>query len=257
MLLVRGTVSGGAQIGVIVNRIRAAVADGTFIVQIPVTAATTTIMAVATLPSGVAATHAVDVTVVSGGQTPLVLRATPTMGAAPLVVTFTVSNVSADATIELDLDGDGVVDFSGPSLENQRFVYPRSGAYVPALTVTDAAGARTVARAVVHVLDPAQLDALLQAQWTALRSALLADDVDRALQVLARSSREPYRSALDALAAAGALRTVGSELGPITPMRVLDGAAEYDLRATRGGIEYSFHVLFVVDEDGLWRLWAL
>ena len=40
-------------------------------------------------------------------------------------------------------------------------------------------------------------------------------------------------------------------------MTVRMGAVEYDLRAIRDGIEYSFHVLFVVDRDGRWRLWAL
>ena len=39
-------------------------------------------------------------------------------------------------------------------------------------------------------------------------------------------------------------------------MRVHDRAAEYEVRAVQQGTGYSFHVLFVVDTDGVWRLRA-
>ena len=35
---------------------------------------------------------------------------------------------------------------------------------------------------------------------------------------------------------------------------VLDRAAEYELKAVQRGTLYSFHVLFVIDTDGVWRL---
>jgi hypothetical protein len=38
--------------------------------------------------------------------------------------------------------------------------------------------------------------------------------------------------------------------------RFLERTAEYDLRAVRNGTQYSFPVVFVIDEDGVWRLWA-
>jgi hypothetical protein len=31
-------------------------------------------------------------------------------------------------------------------------------------------------------------------------------------------------------------------------------AAEYEVRALRNAVEYSFYVLFVMDTDGVWRL---
>jgi hypothetical protein len=110
--------------------------------------------------------------------------------------------------------------------------------------------------AVVHVYDPARLDALLQARWSSLTAALGAGDLQRAVPVFALASREAYEDQLTLLAAAGALPRLAADLGPIRFLTVREGAAEYDLRAVRDGIEYSFHVLFVVDADGVWRLRA-
>ena len=49
----------------------------------------------------------------------------------------------------------------------------------------------------------------------------------------------------------------GSPLRPGRLVQARQGAVVYDLRSVRNGVEYSFHVLFVLDEDGVWRLWAL
>jgi hypothetical protein len=110
------------------------------------------------------------------------------------------------------------------------------------------------ATALVHAHDSVTLDPLLQARWRALRDALGRGDVPAAVALLAEPSRDAYRDQLIALAGAGALSQVALELGPIVPVRVLDRAAEYELRAIQRGTLYSFHVLFVMDTDGVWRL---
>jgi hypothetical protein len=104
------------------------------------------------------------------------------------------------------------------------------------------------------VLDRAVIDTRLQARWTALRDALGRSDVPTAVALFATASRDAYQDQLTALAGVGALGQIASDLGPITPVRVLDRAAEYELRAVQRGTAYSFHVLFVVDADGVWRL---
>ena len=47
---------------------------------------------------------------------------------------------------------------------------------------------------------------------------------------------------------------MANDLGPIRLVRTRTNTAEYEVRALRNGVEYSFHVLFVVDGDGVWRL---
>jgi len=78
--------------------------------------------------------------------------------------------------------------------------------------------------------------------------------VPAAVALFASASRGAYREQITALAGAGALPQVAADLGPITAVRVLDRAAEYELRAVQQGVAYSFYVLFVVDTDGVWRL---
>jgi hypothetical protein len=126
--------------------------------------------------------------------------------------------------------------------------------FFPRVRVVDDQGVVFTATALVQVLDPAAVDMLLQARWTALRDALSRGDVTTAVALFAGPSRDAYRDQLSALAGAGALPQVAADLGAITPVKVLDRAAEYELRAVQRGILYSFHVLFVIDTDGVWRL---
>jgi hypothetical protein len=107
---------------------------------------------------------------------------------------------------------------------------------------------------VVQVLDQVGLEALLQAKWAALRDALSRSDVAGAVSLFATASRDAYQDQLTALAGVGALSRVAADLGAITPVRIHNRAAEYELRAVQRGTQYSFYVLFVIDTDGVWRL---
>ena len=255
LLLVRGTVvSGGAEVGVTVNGVVAGIQGSTFAAMVPVAAPSAALTAVATSQSGGTATHTVTVSVSDQGESVVTLRAHPGTGSAPLSTSFSIVGGPVPARIELDFDGNGQVDFIGPTLDAQRFTYAAPGVYVPRVRVIDAQGNVFTASGVVEVLDRAVIDARLQARWTALRDALSRSDVPAAVALFATGSREAYQDQLTALAGVGALGQIAADLGSLTPVRVLDRAAEYELRAVQRGTAYSFHVLFVVDADGVWRL---
>jgi parallel beta helix pectate lyase-like protein len=255
VVLVRGTVAGGGpEIGVTVNGVVAAVRGGTFAAMVAASAPSITLAAVATTPAGGSASASVAVAVSDAGENAVTLRASPGTGGAPLVTSFSLLGGPVPVRVELDVDGDGQADFSGPALEGQPFTYPSPGLYLPTVRVIDSQGVALTARAVVQVLDRADLEALLQPKWAALRDALGRSDVPAALSLFAGASRDAYQDQLAALAGAGALPQVAADLGPITAVRVLDRAAEYELRAVQRGATYSFYVLFVVDTDGVWRL---
>src|SRR5262245_45839539 len=255
LLLVRGTVvSGGAEIGVTVNGVVAAVQGSTFAAMVPVAAPSATLTAVATSQLGGSATHTVTVSVSDQGERVVTLRAHPGTGSAPLSASFSIVGGPVPSRIELDFDGNGQVDFLGPSLDGQRFTYASPGVYVARVRVIDAQGTVFGASAVVEVLDRAVIDTRLQARWNALRDSLSRSDVAAAVALFATASRDAYQDQLTALAGVGALGQIAADLGTITPVRVLDRAAEYELRAVQRGTAYSFHVLFVVDADGVWRL---
>ncbi len=253
--LVRGTVAnGGPGAGVAVNGVVASVQGGVFAATVPVSAPSIALTAVATTETGRSATDSVTVAVADVGERTVSLRASPRMGGTPLVTSFSLVGGPVPTRVELDVDGDGSIDFSGATLEGQTFTYPTAGLYFPVVRVIDSQGAVSTARAVVQVLDRADLETLLQPKWTALRNALGRADVPAAVALFAGASRDAYQEQLTALAGAGALPQVAADLGPITAVRVLDRAAEYELRAVQQGVAYSFYVLFVVDTDGVWRL---
>jgi len=255
VLLVRGTViSGDAEVGLTVNGVVAAIQGGAFAAMVPVASPSATLTAVATSQSGGTATHAVTVSVSDLGENVITLRAHPATGSEPLTTSFSLLGGPVPARVELDFDGNGQVDFAGPALDAQRFTYSSPGLYVPRVRVVDAQGAVFTASAVVQVLDQASIDARLQARWSTLRDALSRNDVPTAVALFASASRDAYQDQLSALAGAGALAQIAADLGSITPVRVLDKAAEYELRAVQRGTPYSFYVLFVVDTDGVWRL---
>lgn len=254
MVLVQGTVeTGGAEAGVTVNGVPAAVDGGRFAALIPVSEPAVTLAArVAT--ASAEATHAVTVAVVATAAAAPVLLPDVSSGPAPLTVGFTMVGGPVPSRVDLDADGDGRTDFTGPTLDGATFTYGRPGVYVARLTGIAADGAPFGASAVVQVFDRAALDGLLQARWLSLRGALGRGDVTGAVALFAAASREAYGEIFTALAGAGGLAQVAADLGTVRLVRVWDRAAEYETRGVRNGVEYSFHVLFVMDEDGLWRL---
>ena len=256
LVLVRGTVAGGGEVGVAVNGVTAAVQGSVFAAMVPASAPSLTLTAVATNPAGASATATFTIAVTDPAAGALSLRPSPGMGGAPLLASFSLTGGPVPARVELDIDGDGRVEFDGPSLDGRTFTYSAPGLYVPVVKVTDAQGVVATARAVVQVLDAAGLDTVLQPKWAALRDALGRADVPAAVALFAGASRDAYRDQLAALAGVGALPQIAADLGAIRPVRVHDRAAEYELRAVQQGTSYSFHVLFVVDTDGVWRLRA-
>lgn len=252
--LVQGQVTSSIEVGVTVNSVVAAVSGDQFAALVPVDPSVTQLTAMATDVAGATASDTVAVIVQAAAEVPVLLRAVPAGGVAPLTVGFTLSSLMPVAQIGLDLEGDGTVDFEGASLEGQSFLYGAPGLYFPTVTIADINGATYTATAILHVYDPTALDTLLQAKWTAMKDALSRGDVNGAVAVFAQTARDAYRDVFTALAGAGGLSQVATDLGGINLVRVRDSAVEYDLRTIRNGTEYSFHVLFVIDSEGLWRL---
>lgn len=256
-LIVRGTLEfAPGDVGVAVNGVAAAIQGGAFVAQVTMALDTTTITATATAADGrlAADTIGIDVSAVLSPAT--ALRVVPSSGPAPLEVSFTAGSAPDISAVVLDVDGDGTVDFEGPSLDGVVFAYAAPGVYVPTARVTDSTGAQTTSQAIVQVVDAAALDALLQGRWASLRAALQRGDVDGAVALFAGSSRDAYGDQLRALSDAKVLPQVAAELATIRPSRFRERTAEYDLRTVRDGTQYSFLVVFVIDEDGVWRLWA-
>jgi hypothetical protein len=252
-LLVRGTVDAGAtEVGVVVNGTPGAVHGTTFAAVVPVTPGMGTLTAVAGTSSGATSSHSVAVVVTEASAPAVVLHAAPARGVAPLATSFSLLDAPSPGTIELDLDGNGIVDFRGPTLENQAFTYAQPGLYVATATVTDATGSRLTASTIVQVYDRLALDTVLQAKWSGMKDALRDGDIPRALTFVTVASRPSYDALFRVLAAR--LSTIDTILTGLVLDEVGESEAFYEMTRSDAGVIKSFEVQFSLDEDGIWRL---
>jgi len=251
VLVVRGTVqSAGAEVGVVVNGVAAAVDGSIFAALIPVAPGANQISATASTAAG---TVSRSVTVTGSGAATLALLASPGTGAAPLRVAFALAG-GEPGSVTLDLEGDGSVDFTGPGLETATFTYTQPGVYVPTATAIDTDGNRVSTNTVVQVVSPAAPDSLLRAKWNAMRDGLRAGDIGGAVTHIVADARDGYATAFQAIAAR--LAGIDAILTDITFAEARGAALIYHATRTDAGVVKLFEVRFVMDTDGIWRVEA-
>jgi len=252
-VLVRGTVDlGGAEVGVTVNGLPGWMEGTTFIALAEVDPDSTSIVASAVAADGRTGSASIPITVTAA---PIIgLLASPWSGVAPLTVHFSLSRDPNTVSVELDADGDGVLDFIGEALEEQPVTYTRPGIYVARAVARDAGGAATTATAVVRVFDAAALDSHLRAQWSAMRDALRRGDVAAGVSHIVQRRRADYDAAFRLLNAS--LPAIDALLTDITPLEVRNASAIYEMLRADDGLLKSFEIRFAIDGDGIWRVEA-
>jgi len=251
--LVRGTVAAsGQEVAVTINGVAAAVHGDTFAALVPLASGADRLQIVAATGAGVVAAQDVPVTVVEGPDAPFLLVTSPQSGVAPLAVSFSLLGVPDSATVQIDFDGNGTIDFAGQRPADQVFTYSQPGLYVPVVSVVDAQGQRAAVSGIVHVFDRTGLDALLQAKWGGLRDSLRRGDIAQALTLISERSRAQYQQALSALTPD--LPAIDAILTDVTFMRARELEAIFEMSRTDAGILKTFEVRFHVDADGFWRL---
>ena len=257
-VLVRGTLltPQGTEVGVSVNGVRGVSDAGQFAAIVPLSNTVAVLTATAVDASGNVIAHdAVPVTVQAPTSEPLLsLHASPIVGSAPLTTLFTLAS-RIDVTIALDADGDGIPDVTGSAVRSEPYTYRQPGLYFPTVTALDTSSNTHRETLVVRVFDPTELDRLLQSKWLAFKDALRRGDTTAASRYVIKQKRGTYLGMFDALTVP--LSQIDQVLTNITFVEQRGLSVEYAMVRQQNGLPYSYAVILMLDDDGIWRIKAL
>ena len=106
------------------------------------------------------------------------------------------------------------------------------------------------------MLNKADLDELLRAKWSGMKSKLALGEIEQALSYFREGSKEDYRQIFTALAAN--LPRLVSGMQDIEMIGAEDGRAKYRIRRVHAvdgkPVTITYNIYFILDEDGLWKL---
>ena len=187
-------------------------------------------------------------------QEPIRLTAIPSSGIPTLNVTLE-AEASLPAPISnyaWDLNGDGTPDQAGPTLSQLTTQYQNPGLYFPKVTITDTQGNTHEEITMVNVLPREEMDNLLGNKWTSMIDALRRGDTKTALTQIATDSQASYKTMFSALS--GQLSFILATAREFSLVTITDRVAKYKLLAIEGGKTYSYEVIFIMDDNGLWKI---
>jgi len=254
-IMVKGTIANplGTEVGIIVNGIVAMVEGDQFVANhIPLEEGENTLTVTAMDWEGNIASASITVDAETEEEY-IMITADDESGTSPFETTLRIEGSFSFTDPYLTYTGPGVVEFLGMPEEHEYDIQiTGEGVYYFTVEVTDAENNLYTDTIAVVVLDQEELDALLKAKWEGMRQALAQNDIDSSVHYFSESSKENYREMFTILSES--LSHIEQELGDIQFIAVMKNSAEYDIRITRDGLEYSFYLLFVKDEDGLWKI---
>jgi hypothetical protein len=250
VVLVSGSFSSTATVGMAVNGIPASVAGNSFQAVVPLVVGANTITVVASTMDGSKTTKTIDI---SSTGSPLRIQVSPNPELAGLPIFFSVSSSLKIVRIEADFNGDGSIDqtVTNPASE-MKFSYPASGIYNARFKVLEAQGLEVEKTVPVIVQDAAELDQACRAAWAGFVGALAGGNRTSALTYLSTGARERYSPVFDALAPQ--LGQIVGDFSVLQKVTTTSGLGEYAVNRTIDGVNRIFLIYFLQSEDGLWRI---
>jgi hypothetical protein len=265
--IVKGTINmpSGREIGVTVNGIPAEQQGAEFAAIIPLQQGQNTIAATAANVYGIQEQASI-VTYTGDAQEPLRLAALPasgvtvprpdgiaSFGSAMTIETYLTNTIAA---YTWDTNGDGSAEQSGELLTAVTATYQIPGLYFPTVTVTDTMGNTFSETAIVNVLDRTATDALLQAKWTGMKTALVNGDVEGAVGYFHPQSQERYRAIFAALGSR--LPAIIQNMQATQLIYAKNGIAKYRIRRSEtSGAQMetiTYYIYYMIDDKGIWRI---
>jgi len=254
-VLVTGTITPApdAEVAVTINGIAAALdMNGKFAAVAPIMPQMTSLTVSMKDTKGNSLANETIAVAVQFSEPKVILQPRPTVGIAPLTVSFDVTSLVPVNQMSLDADGDGRVDMQGKTLSGQSFSFQKPGLYYPLLKVTDNGGNTYSTESLIQVVDAKSFDQLLQRKWQGFKDALRAGDIPTALLYIAQDERAEFRQMFENLTVP--LSSIDQVLTAIRFVQIRGNTVEYEMLRTDNRGQLSYPVHFVLDRDGIWRI---
>jgi hypothetical protein len=251
-VLVRGTIQGPSNSGVMVNKYVAALAaNGAFAVEIPLAVGSNQIEAVMTTPHGQSAAQTISVTA-DGFQPSVSIAASPVYATAPVTTKVTVTN-NGSSTVTTMVDGStpGPTVPAGESALIE-VTYSTPGSFPLLVTATDAQSNVISKEFVVVSVDQAQLEQMLRANWTGMLNALGLGQKATALSYLDPIAGARYGPVFDALLPQ--MSSIVSSFSTPVTARITADFAEFIVNRSIQGVDNAFFIYMLRNRDGVWRI---
>jgi hypothetical protein len=187
------------------------------------------------------------------------LSALPASGVLPAGATAFEVTLEAEGNLSSpavhyawDFDGDGTADQSGSDLTKTIARYQAPGLYLPTVIITDAQANIQKGTAVVLALSQEEMDTLLQGKWEDMRGALINGDIDAALRYFEGGQESKYKRALEKLRDRFSEIFSGNE--ELNYVSAFENRIEYENLVIEEDKAFSYPVIFILDENGLWKI---
>lgn len=257
-LSVKGTVAhaGDNETGVTVNGIVAMISGNQFTVNhVPLNHGENIITARATDAAGVTMTDSITVNADTSGDS-IRLTADPGSGMAPLETTLKIDGSFDFTSSNISYVGPDTVEFLESSHDEYRVAMTTEGVYTFTVQVEDYQGYTYTSTVAVEVVDEAALDGLLQDKWAGMKAALVAGDVDGALEYHYEDTQERYAAIYNALGSD--LPMLSQQMQEISPIYFEDQRAKYRIRQDHSvegqTVTITYYIYFSQDENGIWKI---
>jgi hypothetical protein len=235
----------------------ATVYNGQFFVNhVPLTEGSNTITVTATDTAGNTASVAIIVNAVT--TMPYVeLHANIESGIAPLEVTLKIDGSFSITNSTITYTGPAQPETLYSSVDEYRLKLTTEGVYYFTASVTGPDSNVYQDTVAIVVLNTSQLDALLRAKWEAMKTALANQNISGALNYYTEETKQLYNDIFTALNAQ--LPQLVQDMQNIQLIYVEDNTAEYRIRKddVYGGqtVTITYYIYFMIDRDGIWKIY--
>ena len=118
--------------------------------------------------------------------------------------------------------------------------------------MTDNQGNIYTETTLVNILSREEMDSLLRSKWEGMKAALGQGDINEVLNYFVTDSRGEYREIFELLTPQ--LPALVSAMREINMVEIKGNRAEYYIKRFQRGVDISYFIYFMRDENGIWRI---